>query len=87
MAPNDLRIQWLKSVISNLMGIKDQSYAGHLIRTHAAEFEKFFNIEQRGVKDINQVVLFVWRTFYDKFVEEEITVLEEGTVRNKHKSS
>lgn len=43
------------------------------------EFQQFFDVENTGIKNINQIVVFVWRTFYDKLVEEEITVLEEGT--------
>lgn len=44
------------------------------------EFQQFFDVEHTGIKDINQIVVFVWRTFYDKLVEEEITVLEEGNI-------
>lgn len=78
MSLNDLRVKWLKSTISNLMGIAEPQYVNHLIRNHNVEFQQFFDAEHIGIKDINQIVVFVWRTFYDKLVEEEITVLEEG---------
>lgn len=80
MSLNDLRVKWLKSTISSLMGIAEPQYVNHLIRSHMLEFQQFFDVEHTGIKDINQIVVFVWRTFYDKLVEEEITVLEEGNI-------
>jgi len=39
--------------------------------------EAFFKRRYESQSDLDYVVLFVWRTFYDKLIEEEITVLEE----------
>lgn len=78
MARNDLRYRWLSETISMLLGIFDTKYADTLIDENVENIKSFFDDEITEFVHINRQTLFVWRTFYDKMVEETITVLEEG---------
>lgn len=75
---NDPRISWLKSTICNLLGVYDSTYVDELVSLNAEEIHEFLDEDYNKVEHINRVVMFIWRTFYDKLVEEEITVLQEG---------
>lgn len=74
----DFRCRWLSETISNALGIFDMSYADQLITEHSDLVDAFFNDDIYEKADNGKQILFVWRTFYDKLVEESITVLEEG---------
>lgn len=72
------RIQWLCETISNYLGIFDINIAEQMLVEHSNLFYAFLNndIDEPAAK--SKQVLFVWRSFYDKLVEETITALEEG---------
>lgn len=72
------RHRWLSETISNLFGIADRKFADALITEHNDKINKFFNDEINEFADYNERLLFIWRTFYDKLVEETITVLDAG---------
>lgn len=74
----DFRYRWLSEVISNTLGIFDTIFADQLITEHNDLVDSFFNDDIYEKADNHKQILFVWRTFYDKLVEESITVLEEG---------
>lgn len=74
----DFRYRWLSETISNALGIFDSNYADQLISEHSDLVDSFFNDNIYEKADNPKQILFVWRTFYDKLVEESITVLEEG---------
>lgn len=74
----DFRYRWLSEIISNALGIFDTSFAERLISEHNDLVDAFFNDDIHDESDACKQILFVWRTFYDKLVEESITVLEEG---------
>lgn len=76
----DFRYRWLSETISNALGIFDTSFAEQLIAEHSDLVDAFFNDDIYEESDARKQILFVWRTFYDKLVEESITVLEEGIV-------
>lgn len=78
----DFRYRWLSETISNALGIFDTSFAEQLIAEHSDLVDAFFNDEIYEEADARKQILFVWRTFYDKLVEESITVLEEGNICN-----
>lgn len=82
MARNDFRYRWLSETISMLLGIFDTKYADTLIDENGENITRFFDDEITEFAHINRQTLFVWRTFYDKMVEETITVLEEGKIIN-----
>lgn len=77
----DYRLKWLSEIISNLLGIFDQKYSDALIDEHKEQFMSLFNDEIINFSKNNKQLLFIWRTFYDKLVEETITVLEEGKIK------
>lgn len=76
----DFRYRWLSETISNALGIFDTSFSEQLIAEHSDLVDAFFNDDIYEESDAQKQILFVWRTFYDKLVEESITVLEEGIV-------
>lgn len=78
MSNKDFRYKWLSQQIANLLGIYDTKYADDLIDEHQDEIRQFFDDTIEKHEDLHKRVVFLWRTFYDKLVEETITVLEEG---------
>lgn len=77
----DNRILWLKCTIANMLGVYEPEYVNAAIYENLYDFKSFLNDKYTKNEDINKMILYVWRTFYDKLVEEEITVLEEGKSR------
>lgn len=77
----DNRILWLKCTIANMLGVYEPEYVNAAIYENLYDFKSFLNDKYTKNEDINKMILYVWRTFYDKLVEEEITVLEEGKTR------
>lgn len=73
----DYRLHWLAEKISNILGIFDIKFAQDLINEHSEEVNAFFCDSIECHADIIKQVIFLWRTFYDKMIEETITVLEE----------
>ncbi|KAI8123156.1 hypothetical protein CVS40_6160 [Lucilia cuprina] len=73
----DNRILWLKCSIANMLGVYEPEYVNAAIYENLYDFKSFLNDKYTKNEDINKIILYVWRTFYDKLVEEEITVLEE----------
>lgn len=80
----DFRYRWLSETISNALGIFDTTFADQLIAEHSDLVDAFFNDNIYEKTDAHKQILFVWRTFYDKLVEESITVLEEGKIKHTH---
>lgn len=74
----DYRYRWLSETISNALGIFDTNFAEQLIAEHSDLVDGFFNDDIDEHSDSCKQILYIWRTFYDKLVEETITVLEEG---------
>lgn len=75
---NKIGYRWFCSTISNLLGIYDTKCAEDLIEEHAEQIKSFFDDDYTQNADIDRQIIFLWRTYYDKMVEETITVLEEG---------
>ncbi|XP_037827971.1 dynein heavy chain 10, axonemal-like, partial [Lucilia sericata] len=73
----DNRILWLKCSIANMLGVYEPEFVNAAIYENLYDFKSFLNDKYTKNEDINKIILYVWRTFYDKLVEEEITVLEE----------
>ncbi|XP_055909296.1 LOW QUALITY PROTEIN: dynein axonemal heavy chain 10 [Eupeodes corollae] len=74
----DHRINWIKHVISNVLGVFDAKFVNPLIEENYKKFCNFVNTKvPESEHKFDAIVVFVWRTFYDKLVEEEVTVLEE----------
>lgn len=73
----DTRILWIKTIISNTLGIHDEEYIDELVANNLQKMEAFFEEELTAFKDFDKAVIFYWRTFYDKLIEEEETVIEE----------
>lgn len=72
------RNQWLYETISNYLGIFDTDFAEQMMVEHSNLIDAFLNNDIDEPAGLSKQVLFVWRSFYDKLVEETITVLEEG---------
>lgn len=77
---NKIGYRWFCNTISNLLGIYDTKYAEDLLDEHAEQIKGFFDDEFTRNADIDKQIMFLWRTYYDKMVEETITVLEEGII-------
>ncbi|CAD7085087.1 unnamed protein product [Hermetia illucens] len=73
----DVRLIWLKQTIANLLGVYEPEYVHTLVEENSDQIHEFFDEEYTQISDIHKRVMYAWRTFYDKLVEEEITVLEK----------
>lgn len=78
LVPIDFRHRWLSETISKLLGISDRKFADYLLNDNNEQIRCFLNDAINDFTDCNKRLLFTWRTFYDKLVEETISVLEEG---------
>lgn len=78
LSQNDFRFRWLSESISNFLGIFDTRFAEQLITDNIDLVDAFFNDDINEYADTSKQILFVWRTFYDKLMEETINVLKEG---------
>lgn len=78
----DYRYRWLSETISKLLGISDRKFAENLLCDHSEKIRCYFDDAINDFADCNKRLLFIWRTFYDKLVEETISVLEEGKNAN-----
>lgn len=76
--PIDSRYQWLSQAIADGLGISNKNFADQLIAEHIDLIDAYFNDDVIQHESCCKQTLFVWRTFYDKLVEETIKVLEEG---------
>lgn len=74
----DFRYRWLSETISKLLGIADKKFVDDLLSDNNEKIRCFFDDTINDFTDSNKRLLFTWRTFYDKLVEETISVLEEG---------
>lgn len=74
----DFRSKWLIETISSSLGIFDTSIAAQTLTEHSDLVDALFNDPIDEQCDTSKQILFVWRSFYDKLVEETITVFEEG---------
>lgn len=79
---NKIGYRWFCNTISNLLGIYETKHAEDLVDEYAEQIKGFFDDEFTQNSDIDKQIIFLWRTYYDKMVEETITVLEEGTNNN-----
>lgn len=74
---DDPRVVWLKTIIANQLGVFDPVYVNTLIAEHRQALDQFLNKRYERQAHLDRVIMYVWRTFFDRLVEEEITVLEE----------
>lgn len=75
---DDNRILWLKCIISNVLGVFEPDCVNGFMYENINDFRTLLEQKYTKHRDLHRIMVFVWRTFYDKLVEEEITVLEEG---------
>lgn len=75
---NKIGYRWFCNTISNLLGIYDTKYAEDLLEEYSEQIKSFYDDDFTQNADIDKQIIFLWRTYYDKMVEETITVLEEG---------
>ncbi|EDV92648.1 GH18884 [Drosophila grimshawi] len=71
------RVVWLKTIIANQLGVFDPIYVNTLIANNHKAVDDFINKRYERQAHLDRVLMYVWRTFFDRLVEEEITVLEE----------
>lgn len=77
LSATDHRLQWFASTITDLLGIEDTAYARAAIDEHSERIAAFFGAAIRRHADARKQIVFVWRTFYDRMVEEVVVELQE----------
>lgn len=76
----DFRLDWLRDRLTKMMAVDDEKYAATLIEENRTELSAFLEDPIDGYADIGKQVLFFWRTWYDRVVEETVIELEEGAL-------
>jgi dynein heavy chain, axonemal len=74
----DYRIEWLKQKISAILGVDELEILEAALVDHDDGIKEFFDAVITDYDDMDRRILYVYRTFYDKLIEEEIIVLEAG---------
>lgn len=74
----DARFDWFRERLTCLMGVDDEQYAATVIVENRDALAAFFDDPIESYGDVCKQVIFFWRTWYDRLVEETVTVLEEG---------
>ncbi|XP_034488413.1 uncharacterized protein LOC117792391 [Drosophila innubila] len=77
ISQDEPRITWIKTIIANQLGVFDPKHVNALVAKNRQAVEDFLNKRYERQAHLDRVIMYVWRTFYDRLVEEEITVLEE----------
>lgn len=75
---SDARLDWFRERLTSLMGVDDERYAATVIEENRDALAAFFGDPIESYGDVCKQVFFFWRTWYDRLVEETVTVLEEG---------
>ncbi|GAB0094127.1 Dynein heavy chain [Sergentomyia squamirostris] len=73
----DTRFLWLRQRLSHFFGVTDHERIDILLNDNFDGITEFFDAEINGTWNIESRVMFIYRTFYNRLVETEITVLEE----------
>lgn len=74
----DARFVWLRQKLSHFFGVSDYERIDILLNDNFEAITEFFDAEITGTWNIENRAIFIYRTFYNRLVETEITVLEEG---------
>lgn len=74
----DSQYKWLSQVIKDGLGISDKKSVDQLVVEHIDLIDVYINDDVIEQESYCKQTLYVWKTFYDKLVEETIKVLEEG---------
>lgn len=77
----NFHFQWLIDRITCLFGLSDVKFAEALIQENVDDINRLFEVIENERNDSKAIIL-LWRTFFDKLVEETYTVLEEGMNRS-----
>ncbi|XP_055696351.1 dynein axonemal heavy chain 10 [Lutzomyia longipalpis] len=73
----DPRFLWLRQKLSHFFGVYDYERIDILLNDNFEGITEFFEAEIDGASSTEKRVIFIYRTFYNRLVETEITVLEE----------
>lgn len=76
----DFRYKWLRERIRGALGVSDPDILDGIINENYYQIKSFFDEEIKETQDLSNRIMFLNRTFYDKLIEEEITVLEKGNI-------
>jgi dynein heavy chain, axonemal len=78
----DQRIVWIKQRIAVTLGVSELDILEATLADNEERLMGFFEpIVVDEPDEMVKRVLFVYRTYYDKLIEEEIIVLEAGELR------
>lgn len=70
------KLEWLREKIANTLGVIDREFSETLINDNIDEFTNYVEGEIHEISEIDKRVVFAYRTFYEKLVEQEITMME-----------
>lgn len=76
----DFRYKWLRERIQGALGVFDPDILDGIINENYYQIKSFFDEEIKETQELSNRIMFLNRTFYDKLIEEEITVLEKGNI-------
>jgi hypothetical protein len=82
---SDYRVIWLRDRISKALGVQEHPETiEELFREHFERFQTFLDEEVHDVDEMENCILYIYRTFYDKLVEREVLSIEKGETQMKY---
>ncbi|XP_058811885.1 dynein axonemal heavy chain 10 isoform X1 [Topomyia yanbarensis] len=72
----DYRFRWVRDHLCRTLGVDEPRYIESVLNEFYDELMAFFDDEISDHREDQKRILFAYRTFYDKLVEEEVVALE-----------
>ncbi len=80
----DYRLDWVKERALAVLDEDDEEIFDHMLARDDGELEdrllSYLDDDIMGAHDIGRKLFFVYKTYYEKIVKEEIVVAEEGNI-------
>lgn len=70
------KLEWLREKIASTLGVLEHEFSETLINENIDEFTNYVEGEIQEISEIDKRVVFAYRKFYEKLVEQEITMME-----------
>lgn len=79
----DYRMVYLRDRISKNLGVQEHPEALEtLMKERHDEFQAFLDDEVSDISEMEKIILYIYRTFYDRLVEREAVTIEKGIMHN-----
>lgn len=79
----DFRAIWIRDRLCKILGVFEPRYIDTVLNELYDELVAFLDDAVTDQRDDHKRILFAYRTFYERLIEEKVTAFEPGTVLAK----